>query len=200
MGKFASRVDFHGDGSDQKINVISLVGSLKNKWNLGLFKKIMNSLFIFAESAERFGQSQSHFADCFVRFIHSFGCDVGRADLVATLGVSHARPFKALTFRLGSRPDAVFSKDSINNQSSTPVLLAKLVNAIARKVLGDDYLGRQIFFIPRLGFFVGHEVKSLDKNYFEGDVYNFETTTNAYLACDFLASNCRCVAQPIVEW
>jgi SPP1 gp7 family putative phage head morphogenesis protein len=200
MRKTTTNIDFHGDGIDQEINVISINSKLWGKTNIFGLKKILYNFLTNSYSRTMGLIRQSSFMSFMSRYFPSLGSMMSSTDLTDSLNIGHLRPFKIFGLRLGSHYDTAIFQNSSNGNPRNFSFLGYLIDAFARLIFRNEYVGRDIYFIPNIGFFVCHDIIKSEISYYNDYVYNFETTENVYLADNLLVSNCRCVALAIIEW
>jgi SPP1 gp7 family putative phage head morphogenesis protein len=200
--KLGSNVNFHGDGSNDEIDVIGVDSELGQVTNTVFDEEFLKNILADTYSGFPNFESFSSSTLFFKRNNSVFCCDVSRCDLSLSLVDSHLRPFNLFTFRLIPQDDMILNQMSCDDTAGTSVHLGKFFDTDTGKILFDYLVGGKVcYFIVGLGFFGEHNIiKSYETYLNDEPVFNFETSENVYLANNHLVSNCRCHAISILEW
>lgn len=196
-----SNVQFHGDGTNEEINVISLDSSLLDKGNVIFPENISQNILTNSYPASCFFHSLSNCNGLFDWYHPTDSSSMTGFDLVDSSSGIHPAPLKFFRGTMISNENGIFFKNTFNGIPSTIKLLGNDIDAISRFVHFDDIINRQIFFVP--SYFMPFTLASfntISHDDYSGYVYNLETESNLYVAGDIIVSNCRCQAVPIVEW
>jgi SPP1 gp7 family putative phage head morphogenesis protein len=196
-----SNIQFHGDGTNEEVNIVSMDSSLMTKTDVIFPKNISENILSFSDSPSSFFQRLSSSNGLFDWHFPANGSSMTGFNLIAPSDSIHPIPFKFFSGTLISDGDMILFENSSNGSSCAIKLFSDDILAITRFVHLDDILGRQIFFVPRIFMpFTLATFRTITHEEYSGNVYNLETESNLYLAGDTIVSNCRCQAIPIVEW
>lgn len=91
-------------------------------------------------------------------------------------------------------------KNSANNSSVDSEFFCNDMQSFIDMIGFQNIINRQIYFPCTLVPFTSASIDTISHEIYSGEVYNLETETGIYIAGDIIVSNCRCQAQPIVEW
>ena len=198
MSRPGTDIDFHGDGSNFEIEVVSSKGGLLDKFKAIFFQEKSEFVLSNTFSAKCFFKACSALVNFMLRHNPIKSGSVSVLNLVDSLGLGHVRPFQAFGLGLVADDNAKSNQNSVNGASRNLKVFTDLINALARKIIGLDF--DQVFIADLNSNFTVHEITSLKEMSYNGYVHNFETNESVYLAESYLVSNCRCQQKPVVEW
>ena len=192
---------FHGDGiGHQKVNVVTVESELRNERDTVGNKEVGNYIVASPDVTHAFLASLGDFSSFFDGALTTFGCEVCGLDLLASPLGAHARPLSFLRLALRSGSNATLFQSKINASSCDSIAFRKFIDAYSLPIEGTDFVRRKVFAVVGYqSFFESVMISEIKHETFSGDVFNFETTENLYTANGVVASNCRCIAIPIVE-
>lgn len=196
-----SNIQFHGDGTNEEVNIVNIDSSLVFKSNIIFPKNISDNMFTYSDSCSSFFQRLSSSNSLFDCNISSYASNVTGFNLIDPSSIIHPAPFEFFSGTLISNDDMILFENSSNGSSCAIKLFRDDILAITKFVHLNDIIGREVFFIP--GIFMPFALttfKTIMHEEYSGNVYNLETESNTYMAGDIIVSNCRCQAIPIVEW
>jgi len=177
-------MDFHGDGIDGYVNVITTDGILSNRIKVSDSERIKNGLFfdsnlpcfelivdsaMFASSLDNFGA---------ISLDRSGG--MGGSCHLNSLSRSHLSHFEPVSFTSPANLYTSGNQAWANGSSSESEYLRQLFLADAIDIHSDKIIGIDV--VP-----------------FSGHVYNLQSKSGMYLANGIITHNCRCTTIPVVE-
>jgi SPP1 gp7 family putative phage head morphogenesis protein len=192
---------FHGDGIEhQEVNIITVKSELRSERDTVGNKKVGDYVFASPNVTHAFLASLGDSSSLFNRTLTTFSSEVCGLDLIASHLGTHARPLSFLRLTLRSEGDATLFQSNINTSSCDSIAFRKFIDTYSLPIERTDLLRRNIFAVVGYqSFFESVMISEIKHETFSGDVFNFETTENVYIANQVIASNCRCIAVPIVE-
>lgn len=168
-----SVVNFHGDATNQDVDVKNIDGCLR----LYRWEQASKSMGNFGFQDSNFTQggllSDSSFKQPSSRAFTSDGI-MGRSNLIDPLTGSHLAPLKLFSFASTSPSKAKLSKITANRNSGDIEDFAQLRD---RKIFSDMH-------------FVN--VEKVEIKSFSGHVFNLQTSDGVYSANNIISHNCRC--------
>ena len=175
-----SPMQFHGDGTDNDVNVVSSVGVLLNDANATVAQP--RSENILADSDVHTSRLLGDGTGMEIAFAASHAANgiVGRSSESRTLFRSGARHSNEHRLTTASRIDAALKQSPTNNLAAD----AELIGDSLFRHAGEVTLNKVI------------DVEIVS---FHGPVYNLHTARNFYAANGIIAHNCRCTMVPIVD-
>lgn len=196
-------IQFHGDGTNHKVDVITIDSKLRNKANFLLIEKFGNNVFSDSLVSQALLTTDSDFATLLKGVLYPTGGRVSCPSLLGSGFGVHAFPLEL--FRLGLVPklNASIKQISGNDMPSDVVFFREFVETYTRQVealnLIENFRAEIFSIVGSLSLFKAESLTEIKHEFYSGYVYNFETTRNMYIANQVVASNCRCQAVPIVE-
>lgn len=174
---------FHGDMTDEKVDIILTNWSLLNKVYFKLTQFFCELLFSITNKARFRFCDRTHE---FVGFGFAANC------LMRFLSKTHAFFFRCLRHSKKHRFASIATCYIIANKNASDY------SAGAVEFLSDDFLARSVFI--HSNYFTLIKVESVMSDAFSGYVHNFETPTGWYFVNGVLYHNCRCFADPVIEF
>lgn len=178
--------DFHGDGSGGNVDIIFPDGLLPDGFNPAFNQPGIEDSFV-----NRFDAGVNFSRLCPVhQFTFGAGrsahCFMGRGDIAGMFGGGPAVHHQTVGVGFPANIDAGGFQDSPNDVSRMSDLLGKGIFGPAGNVEFYNQL-----FIDR--------IISLRHSYYEGNVYNVETSAGFYAANGIINHNCRCTMVPVFK-
>ena len=195
--------NFHGDMTDDKINIIGIDSLLSDELNTIVLQKVAKFGFTLSEQEVIFNAFTclGNSASLPEGFFPSRVGLMSISHLVFSLCQSHLTPLELFCFTMGTwfkpqKGDAI-----ADNIATNAKMFRDSIFAFSVLVHGFDLIKWQI---DNLGVFHRHfqnlpfetpkfsNVISNQTDDYEGFVYNFETVTGQYNTQETVVSNCRC--------
>lgn len=191
-------VKFHGDITNQEVEIISLESMLPNNIEPFRYQKIIDKLFTFANPTKSPLHTDSHFLTLFESLLNTFDRKMSIPDLVSPLFGSHSAPLIFFRLALISDFDTLFDKSSSNDVPRSLKLFRDLVLTYSRIIKTDNFSDIKIYSINGMPFV---ETGIIDISHYETSesVFNFETEDSLYMCNGIVNHNCRCVAIPVMD-
>lgn len=174
------RPQFHGDGFNSDVDIISLKGFLRNWVESVIFKNADNRRFSFANFAKSFFFSESRFIHFTFRTFATLASLVARFKLLSPRFFGHIEPFNPFRLGLTSSIDSILTENPGDNSTTD-------IETFCEGVFGNPV---DIIFNNPI---------SIRKYYFSGHLYNLETVNEFYLGNTIknndnhnILHNCRC--------
>jgi hypothetical protein len=189
-------VKFHGDISNQEVEIIDLKRCLTDRGKTSFDKKIKNSLLSFTHFRKSVLFNDSSFVKFFETTLKARNRFVSFPDLVSSLDISHSVPLVLFRFALVSDFDFIFNKNASNNISGSLKLFRDLIFAYARNIEINDFSNIKVYSLNGLPC-VESSIKTITHKILSSNVYNLETEDSLYMCNGIVNHNCRCVDVPV---
>lgn len=191
---------FHKDGTDSEVRIVRMDGGLLDDRKTGSTQEnhqvILSSANLATYSFPGFGAFDP-FIQALPSSSHSFMRFPG---LIEPLRQAHTRPLELLALRLIPELFSKLNQVPLNHAPTSGESLGKAVDALSRAIERGYFTDRKAYFIPGCGLALeANKIHGLRSSFDTVQVYNFETHSGLYAANGIIASNCRCVARPIVK-
>lgn len=198
----SSKFDFHGDGIEENV-YIKDVNSLLPKYRKTFSLKSACKFFFSSSNMifrRAFFTRNSSFSLCCVRsFRPSYGIVGGLNKTFSFFGRGLFHPFIHCG-RLIADKLSVFRKDSFDDTARNAESLGNGLGTLAVDIARDYLFRGDIDNVMRTFFhFEYTPVVKIEKQYFDGFVYNAETPAGYYIANGIVNHNCRCFAEPVID-
>jgi hypothetical protein len=191
-----TNVKFHGDVTNNKVEIIDIKNKLPNRIKSFFFKKIIDKIFASSNFTKRSLFANSSFSNFFDTVISCSGRQMSFLDLVSPLFSGHSVPLVKFSFALISDFNIAFSQYSSNNISASLKLFRDLIFAYARSIKTTDLNNIKVYSLNGLPF-VETGINTISHENISSNVYNFETEDSLYLCNGIVNHNCRCVQIPV---
>ena len=173
-------VDFHGDGFDGKVDIITTDGLLESCCEAAISKPGSQHLFSITDL-------RTSLLSCYSRLTHTFFG--GR--LATNSSMSRSRERLSLKKRHMDCTET-------GSLTTTSFINAEIIqNAINDPAANSELMGQSLSRSPiqiQLD-----KVIAVRKLYFSGHVYNLQTSSSVYISNNIIAHNCKCRAIPWKE-
>lgn len=179
---------FDGDFGDRQSDVnIKFVNSfLSDNGKIESFKKINKPQFV-TRLINRLGfDAFGAFDQCFNSNFFAASGAVGGNSIFNVFGFCPFGHHQSVSFDLFANLYTVFGKNATDDISANIQRLSNGIFALKGGITTND------------GFTVD-KIKFLHNRFYKGNVYNFETSTNYYLANNIITHNCRCTMTPVFK-
>ena len=197
-----SKFDFHGDGIEEDVyikNINSLLPKYRKTFSL---KSACQFFFSFPYMVFRrmFFTRNGGKSFLFIRsFCPSYGIVRGLNKTLSLFRRCLFHPFIHCG-RLIADKLSVFGKNPTNNTPRNIKTAGNRQDTFAVDIARNYLFGCDIDNIMRAFFhFEYAPVVKIEKQYFDGFVYNAETPTGYYIANGIVNHNCRCFAEPVID-
>ena len=192
---------FHGDGSpSHDIDVVTCYRPLGYNGDSGPLKVINDQIFSDPDMRPSFLTGSRDFSPMLVGLDLPTDSVVRRSHLVASTNGTHARPFDFFSFTRCSSFDSSLDQDSLDNEPADAEVLRNSLFADSRFIEILNVSGDQVYSVPHSGSLFSHtNVSKVELVSYTGNVYNFQTDSNTYMANGILSSNCRCDFAPLQQ-
>lgn len=197
-----SKFDFHGDGIEEDIYIKNVNGFLKKNSKSSFYEFISKFYFPFPYMIFRRVSFSGYCRKSF-RAIRSFCASNGVMSCFyksfSFFGRCLFHPLKHCG-RLIANYRSIFGNNPVNDASRNAETSSNRKDAFAIDIARDYLFGCDVDDIMRSSFhFEFAPVVKIEKQYFDGYVYNAETPTGYYISNGIVNHNCRCFAEPIID-
>jgi len=189
--------DFHTDGKGSKVAVIGANSFLKNRFNSSFFKHLLELQLILRAMLQCIPFFRlSGLFQSLKRHLMTSSSIMSRFELVLSLFRGHLLPTKTQCFAFCTRANSSHEQAIPYSTPADMVKFSNFILRLTRKVDSSNFLNGEIvgqkssFRVP--GSFFCDKIVHIDVSYFEGYVYNLETTSSYYIANGIASHNCEC--------
>ena len=181
---------FHGDGTNEEVDIIYSYNSLMNKFNIKLVQFIKKFFFTISNKMWVWIIKSGHssFMCSFKRFFMPFFCFMCGFCKIKFLLFGESFHSKKICLRSASWFNSMRDNSASNSTPLQSVFSGAGKFAHAFPVIVNKFDLINNFEIVR--------VTALDKFHYDGLLYNFETEDNIYYVNQLSSHNCRCTAEP----
>jgi len=189
--------DFHTDGKGSKVAIIGANSFLKNRFNSSFFKHLLKLKLILRAMLQRipFFRLSSLFQSL-KWHLTTLGGIMSRLELILSLFRGHLLPTKTPCFAFCTGSNSRHEQAKPYNIPADMVEFSNFIFRLARKIGLGNFLNGEVvtqkssFGVPK-SFFCD-KIVHISVSYFEGYVYNLETTSSYYIANGIASHNCEC--------
>ena len=189
------REQFHGDGTDSQVNIVSSTRLLGIHWQSNLAQR---GLQFCLAAAHDFASGFSCLCERLFAFFNWDICACRMGGRGQRLALAKTQPGHAKFIGLGAITERHTGLDqpAPDHDALNSGPLGDREFTFATDVRVDDGFWVKLKSIPGFCF---SRVQSVTTDRFEGHVFNLETDDGFYATGNVVVSNCRCVAMPIID-
>lgn len=174
-GQSGSALDFHGDGSDKQVDIVSAHGLLKAHSETATGQDASNLRFPSTNFASSFGTTDSALNKDGLSLLSSGRSHVSGSELPLSLSSAHQLPLNSLSVGLAPSLNTGFDEPLQNNVPRDS------------QVFGDTVLAPEFYCVQM------DEIVDVQLNNTKTHVYTLSTSSEQYIANGIVVHNCRCV-------
>lgn len=178
--------DFHGDGQDGQVDIVSVDRHLRDGVHSELNHEIFDQLFSVVNHGKVLLASDTG-------VIAPFACSCSASSMPLLIG-SHLPERDHIGLRPSARLNSVLEKNGSHRSPGSTEFSGNLKFGNSAQIKADDLLG-ELQKVSSLSLAIVTSVERFD---FDGHVYNLQTSTGYYTAAEIPSKNCRCTLIPYV--